>query len=373
MGNKEYHVAMLINSYFIVDKSPSVWIKKIDSEFHNIYSVCSSPFQSGNILFFIYYNYKFSSFSIAWKWKEKDLRFSREESCFGETYVIEVDPDTHEISDLVSIDLSLGEEVRFNGYELRIIGARNQKHSVFAYDSNIWKDPICEKENSFIHQMCVYVSRKKYLKKLRHEYALWSEFWEVYHKANIEAEKYDIEEILQDLQITVEDHVSGCRPGKDEYYDVEETRTISYPVIELNDFLKQYLRIGTYTIYKDSGWEDCYIMQARYRKEHYVGVYSEEQVNKVKENLITRYKEKNLEFWLREHYENDLTELNAVLSYDLQLSDLFSNKFYDNIFDKMNGKKIHTLCDLIAEINKDSDLFQEGFSSRSFFDKIDVF
>lgn len=118
---------------------------------------------------------------------------------------------------------------------------------------------------------------------------------------------YSFALILEGLQVEVDEIFKNKVGGDDSYY-VDETRTISYPIEELDDYLKDYIKIGRRNIYKNSGYTSAYSMAIKGLK---TGILSNEEVKDIRDKLISEYSLENHIFALIDRalvqYEERLT------------------------------------------------------------------
>lgn len=135
----------------------------------------------------------------------------------------------------------------------------------------------------YVYETAMYEAFAQHIREEFHNYV--KTYLETY--SNIK--DLDLSQILEDLQVEVYEIFKNKVGGDDSYY-VDETRTISYPIEDLDDYLKDYIKIGRRNIYKDSGYTSAYSMSIKGLK---TGLLSNEEVKDIRNKLISEYSLEN--------------------------------------------------------------------------------
>lgn len=131
----------------------------------------------------------------------------------------------------------------------------------------------------YIYETTKYEALAKNIAENFHSYV--KSYIETYSKIK----DIDLSKILEGLQVEVEEIFINKVGGDDRYY-VDETRTISYPIDELDNYLKNYIKIGRRNVYKDSGYTSAYNMAIKDLK---TGKLPIDDVNDIRNKLIAEY------------------------------------------------------------------------------------
>lgn len=162
--------------------------------------------------------------------------------------------------------------------------------------SNIEKNWV-----EYIYETAIYEAFAKDIKAKFHNYI------KEYLKVRSSIDNIDLQKILNDLQIEVEEIFINKVGGDDSYY-VDETRTISFPIEQLDKFLKDYIKVGRRNIYKDSGYTSAYNMAIKGLK---TGILPDEDVSEIRDKLISEYSKETHTFAIIDeiltHYEKKLS------------------------------------------------------------------
>lgn len=210
-------------------------------------------------------------------------------------YILKVNEDTNIVSKFESLEkLILGgiDELDFDNIKLTKVKAVNdyfsfkrslyqrnlelflligQKKSRFSLIEQYWVE--------YVYETAMYEVFAQHIREKFHAYV------KAYFDAFSKVKDINLHKILEDLQVEIDEIFINKVGGDDRYY-VDETRTISYPIEELDSYLKDYLRIGRTNIYKDSGYTSAYNMAVKDLK---TGKLPKEDVNEIRDKLITNY------------------------------------------------------------------------------------
>jgi hypothetical protein len=131
----------------------------------------------------------------------------------------------------------------------------------------------------YVYETAMFEAFAQHIREMFHNYV------KTYIKTYSNIKDIDLSHILEDLQVEVDEIFKNKVGGDDSYY-VDETRTISYPIEELDNYLIDYIKIGRRNIYKDSGYTSAYNMAIKGLK---TGVLSNEEVKDIRDKLISEY------------------------------------------------------------------------------------
>lgn len=233
----------------------------------------------------------------------------------------------------------------FNSYNFILLG--NNKPFPFSPVEKVWIDYVSEVER--------YEDFARKLPTLFYEYV------KLYISTAKELEKYDIRQILKDLSIEIYE-IFKSKVGGDDSYFVHEVRSVSYNMNEIDNYLKEYLKLGNREIYSDSGYTSAYKLRIPDLK---TGKLSEEEVDVVRERLVNEYSiEKhifaNIEGWLKQYVR--LIDIPKRHRYSNGLeSYIFSLAFKNNIEKFLGGG-----CCIIEWDNLDEHVMSVNEKLRGF-------
>ncbi len=147
----------------------------------------------------------------------------------------------------------------------------NKKLVQFSLVENDWVEYVYE--------------NKLYERFSRNLSTIFSQYIKDYLTKREELRKYDISEIVKDLSIELSEHFL-TKVGGDDRYFVDEKRTISFPTSHLDEYLKEYIKLGDRTIHGDSGY--TYARNMRIENLN-VGIWNAEDTKPIKQKLIDEY------------------------------------------------------------------------------------
>jgi len=153
----------------------------------------------------------------------------------------------------------------------------------------------------YVYETAIYEAFAQHIREKFHNYV------KTYIKTYSNIKDLDLSHILEDLQVEV-DEIFKNKVGGDDSYFVDETRTISYPFEELDNYLKDYIKIGRRNIYKDSGYTSAHSMAIKGLK---TGMLSNKEVKDIRDKLISEYSVENHVFAL---IDNALGQYEARLA-----------------------------------------------------------
>jgi len=208
----------------------------------------------------------------------------------------------------------------FNSYNFRLLG--NNKPFPFSPIENVWID--------YISEVFRYEDFAKELPALFYKYV------KLYLTTAKELEKCDIRQILKDLSIEVYE-VFRNKVGGDDSYFVHEVRSVSYDMNEIDNYLKEYLKLGDREVHRDSGYTSAYNLRIPDLK---TGKICEKDVDEVRQCLVNEYSKENHIFanigqWL-EQYLN-LTKLPTRHRYSNGLEAYLFSPIFSTTVEKLLG------------------------------------
>lgn len=174
----------------------------------------------------------------------------------------------------------------FNSYNYRLLG--DNKPFLLSPIENVWID--------YVSEVAIYEAFAKELPSLFHKYV------KLYLSTAKELAKYDIRQILKDLSIEIYE-VFRNKVGGDDSYFVHEVRSVSHNINDIDNYLKDYIKLGNREIHRDSGYTSAYNLRLPNLK---TGKMSEDEVDEVRQNLIKEYSIENHTFakigeWLEQY------------------------------------------------------------------------
>jgi hypothetical protein len=172
------------------------------------------------------------------------------------------------------------------------------------------------------------------------------------HKAEEQVNRYDLQEILKDLEIEIEEFFIN-KIGDNDTYIVESTRRIGNDVV-IDDYLKRYLGLGKVEIERRSGY--CRAEELK-NPQIKAGKLSEDEVDKIRNQLIEQYSRIEHINWVMtppaDYSRYMKTKSLVKKNQNLNLSFLFINlnRIINNHFSLAFHHGVKTIDDLIDKEN----------------------
>ncbi len=214
-------------------------------------------------------------------------------------YLLKVNKDNNAVNKFAPLDrLILGgrDELDFDNIKLLKVKAADDyfsfKRSLYQRNIELFilsggnKTRFSLKEQywvEYVYETAMYEVFAQHIREKFHNYV------KMYLETYSNIKDLDLSQILEGLQVEVDEIFKNKVGGDDSYY-VDETRTISYPIEELDDYLKDYIKIGRRNIYKDSGYTSACSMAIKGLK---TGILSNEEVKDIRDKLISEYSPEN--------------------------------------------------------------------------------
>ncbi len=286
--NTEYKIGIYLKSY-AVDK-PYDWEKR---ELRPVDRPSAYRVEYVVSLFLTVIN---DTYTLTYKIQPYDFQLLNSIKSYSKgLYILEIDKTNNSIlsfEPLSQIILSSSDEMHFRNIRIIKVKAESDyfsfKRSLYHKNIELFiLDGSSKSKFSVIEQNWVeYIYEiDKYNIFVSNIVEIFHNYIEVYKKTYAEVKSVNLQEILRDLQVEIDEIFINKVGGDDRYY-VDETRTISYPIEKLDEYLREYIKIGRRNIHKDSGYTSAHSMALKGLK---TGILPKEDVSSIRENLISEY------------------------------------------------------------------------------------
>ncbi len=286
--NTEYKIGIYLKSY-AVDK-PYEWEKR---ELRPIDRPSAYRVEYIVSLFLTVIN---NTYTLTYKTQPYDFQLLNSAKRYSKgLYILEIDTTNNSIlsfEPLNQIILGGSDEMYFRNIRIEKVKAERDyfsfKRSLYHRNIELFILDGSDKSGfSSIEQNWVeYVyETAKYNTFVSNITEIFHDYIKAYKEAHNKVKGFNLQAILSDLHVEI-DEIFISKVGGDDRYYVDETRTISYPTEKLDDYLREYIKIGRRNIYKDSGYTSAHSMALKGLK---TGVLPAEDVSSIRENLISEY------------------------------------------------------------------------------------
>lgn len=161
-----------------------------------------------------------------------------------------------------------------------------------------------------------------------HDYSPFDNMYKVIHGIKDYVNSFEIEDLLQDLEVEVSEHFRH-KIGDDDSYSVHRQATLSSPIANNDNYLKNLIGIGGTQIYSDSGYCSAESM----RLENLItGKYTGQILEDEKQKIISSYsKEEHLGYILSDLLSiiiRNYSEVDGWNSFLITYRDFLINVFH---------------------------------------------
>lgn len=229
----------------------------------------------------------------------------------------------------ISDGLSSTNEIIYScgNYKIRV---SDQMFEVYSseYFNYLEKDKRVDLDVTEINTLQLFRRQKRYADQLRYlEELRFDELYQFANKAYNHVESFDIDRILASLKVNIEERFIH-RVSRDDYYYVDETRTVDYPV---DPFIAELFRLGTHQIHRKSGYVPAEEMRI---PGLMVGNIEGETLKTLRTELRQQYsKERHLKY---------------LLSKEPKMKELLSN--YSSLYNDSMASNLLSFTDYVDRI-----------------------